>query len=135
MAARYCVTCKGEIVDPNQKLIADFRAMKKDPTQVQTDEVLSMSCAPGISRAGNKTLRVEFVTPYRQFSVWFQPEATFSKAQKEHFLFLSHTKDGAEKPQTVTYCKNAQTGFYEIKGYNRRADVDPSERKAKHAAE
>jgi len=135
IAARYCTECKGEIVDPNQKLIADFRAMKKDPTQIQTDEVLSMSCAPGISRAGNKTLRVEFVTPYRQFSVWFQPEATFLRGQRDYAAFVACTNDGTEKPRTVTYCKNVQTGFYEVKGYNKPADQDPAERKARHAAE
>ena len=31
IAARYCTECKAEIIDPNKKLIADFRARKRDP--------------------------------------------------------------------------------------------------------
>jgi len=65
IAARYCIECKGEIVDPNEKLVMDFKALKKDPTKLQTDEVIGMECKRSVSRAGNATMRVEFRTPYR----------------------------------------------------------------------
>jgi DNA repair protein RadD len=135
IAARYCSTCKGEIIDPNDKLIADFKAMKKDPTQWQTDQVLSMSCAPGVSRSGNKTLRVEWVTPYRQFTIWMMPEATHMRGMAQWAAFAGATDAGETMPQTVTYRKNPDTGFYEIRGYNRPADVEPIKRGAGHAAE
>ena len=41
IAARYCAECKAEIVDPGEKLRIEFRAMKRDPHQIQTDEVIS----------------------------------------------------------------------------------------------
>jgi DNA repair protein RadD len=127
IAARYCHHCKGEIIDPNEKLVIEFKAMKKDPTRVQTDAVLSMSALPGISQAGNKTMRVEWVTEYRQFTVWLQPEARHSRGQAQWAMFCNATNDGVEKPATVTYRKNADTGFYEVLGYNRPADALPNE--------
>lgn len=125
IAARYCSTCKGEIVDPNEKLKADFKAMKRDPTRLQTDDVTHMSCAPGISRSGNKTMRVEWITPYRQFTTWLMPEARHVRGQVEWETFDKATEGGTVKPKTITYQKNAVTGFFEIKAYNRQADESP----------
>ena len=145
IAARYCIACKGEIVNPNDKLVADFKALKKDPTRLQTDRVLSMSCAPGVSRSGNRTLRVEWVTPYRQFATWFLPEAPHVRGQVAWQAFEAVTYGGVVAPSTVTYVKNAETGFFDIKAYNRLADempdVDPEpewnpfDEAEKHAAE
>jgi DNA repair protein RadD len=125
IAARYCMACKGEIVDPNEKLVADFKALKRDPTRTQTDKVLSMSCAPGISRSGNRTMRVEWVTPYRQFATWFMPDAPHVRGQVAWQAFEAVTMGGTVSPKTVTYAKNAETGFFDIKSYNRPADEAP----------
>lgn len=122
IAARYCCECKGEIVDPNEKLQIDFKALKRDPTQTQTDKVVMMDCKPGVSQKGKKTVRIEWVTPYRQFTTWLQPEATHSKAQAQHALWASITDGGKAPPRTVTYRKNAASGFYEVLGYDRRPD-------------
>lgn len=127
IAARYCISCRGEIIDPNEKLAIEFKAMKKDPTKLQTDEVLSMSVNEGISQRGNKTLRVEFVTPFRQFVVWLQPEARSSRGMAEFEMFQRATQDG--DPKTITYRKDPDTGFFVVHGYNRQADVDPSQQK------
>jgi DNA repair protein RadD len=135
IAARYCCQCKGEIVNPNDKLKSDFVALKKDPTQMQTDEVTHMSCATGVSRSGNRTLRVEWVTPYRQFTTWLMPEAAHTRGQAEWMAFDAATNGGSSNPRTITYRKNAETGFYEIKAYNREADVNPREMEMKYAAQ
>lgn len=137
IAARYCHHCKGEIIDPNDKLVMEFKAMKKDPTRLQTDKVLSMRASPGVSQAGNKTMRVEWVTEYRQFTTWFQPEARHSRGQAQWAMFCNATDDGATQPATITYRKNAETGFYDVMGYNMPADAlpDTPEREARHAAE
>ena len=125
IAARYCCACKGEIIDPNEKLAIEFKAMKRDPTRLQTDEVVSMSSSEGVSRSGNKTVKVEFVTPYRQFTIWLQPEGRHSRALAEWDAFQRATAGGA-KPRTVTYRKDATSGFYQVTAYNRPADMDPS---------
>jgi DNA repair protein RadD len=125
IAARYCCECKGEIVDPNDKLKADFKALKRDPTQRQTDEVIRMECKPGVSQMGNKTIRIEWVTPYRQFTTWVQPEATNSRGMRDFALWNASTKGGEVTPATVTYRKDAATGFFVVMGYNGEADRAP----------
>lgn len=112
IAARYCVKCKTEIVDPNEKLALDFKMLKRDPTQAQTDEVLSMDLREGISQAGNKTMRADFVTPYRSFSIWFSPESKGWKQREEWAGFESATKNGP--PKTVTYKKTVPAAFIDF---------------------
>ena len=128
IAASFCFACKGELVDPNDKLVADFKALKRDPSRPQTDVVLSMDCKEGISKRGNPTLRVDWVTPYRQFSTWFQPGAAFAKGAREYATFMAATANG--KPATITYAKDLDSGFFRILAYNHPADVEPEVRKA-----
>jgi len=136
IAARYCTECKGEIVDPNEKLRGEFRALKRDPRNRQTDRVVSMECKPGVSSRGNKTLRVDFVTPWRSFSVWLLPEGTHSKALREWGMFCNATAtapkrpDGCDgpspilTPETITYAKE-ESGFFRVYAYNQQEDVEP----------
>ena len=125
IAARYCSACKAEIVDPNEKLKGDFRAMKRDPTQRQTDKVLGISVKPGVSSRGNRTVRVDFATPYRSFAVWFTPDSTHPKAVADWQAFDAVSNGGQNAPETVTYKKDADSGFYRIFAYNKPIDVEP----------
>lgn len=120
IAARYCRECKAEIVDPNEKLTADFQAMKKDPHHPQTDVVLSVDIKPSVSQKGNAVVRADWVTPYRRFSTWHQPEATFAKAKADWGRFDAATKEGP--PDTVSYVKEAGSSFYRILAFNEPAD-------------
>jgi len=130
IAARFCRACKAELVDPNEKLAIDFKAMKRDPTRPQTDVVLSMTVRPGVSGKGNRTMRADWVTPYRQFSTWLLPEATHSRGMKEWAAFEAATDNGNMKPATISYCKDTDSGFFRIMAYNRDADVEPTRGKA-----
>lgn len=121
IAARYCFSCKGEIIDPNDKLIADFKALKRDPSRPQTDKVVSMETKSGVSRKGNPTLRVDWVTPHRQFSTWFQPNATHPRARQEYANFID-----AGEPDTITYMKDRDSGFFRVLAYNRPEDMEPA---------
>ena len=123
IAARYCCSCKAEIVNPNEKLREAFAKFKKTPTSVQTDEVISMTVREGISQRGNKTVRADFVTPWRSFSVWFTPESPFSRQQGEFRMFEQATHE--HTPSTVTYQKNAASGFYNVIAYGRPIDNEP----------
>ena len=123
IAARYCSSCKAEIIDPNEKLVMEFKRTKRTPTEMQTDEVLSLDIREGISQRGNKTIRADFVTPWRSFSVWFTPDSQFPRQQTEYATFLEATENGT--PRTVTYRKDAASSFYRIYGYNKEADVEP----------
>jgi len=125
VAARYCSSCKGELVDPNDRLKLEFARIKRTPTERQTDEVVSMDMREGVSQRGNKTVRADLVTPYRSFSVWFSPNSQHPFHQAEWETFEAATASGP--PKTITYKKDASTKFYSILGYNQPKDVDPSE--------
>jgi DNA repair protein RadD len=118
IAARYCCECKHELIDPNSKLISDFQMKKKDPTQIQTDKVVAMRATPTLSKAGNECLRVDFVTEYRSFPVWFT-----MKMQKHYDAFMAFTDGGFTTPNTITYKKSGD--FFKIYDYNRNADEVP----------
>lgn len=124
IAARYCVKCRAEIVNPNEKLRSDFKRLKRTPTEMQTDEVISLDLREGVSQAGNKTIRADFVTPYRSFSVWFTPDAQSWRAREAWARFASILDQG--QPRTVTYKKDAESGFYRVYDMNRSADVEPA---------
>lgn len=124
IAARYCCKCRAEIVDPNEKLKADFKKLKRTPTEMQTDKVLSMDLREGVSQKGNKTIRVDFVTPYRSFSVWFTPDAKGWKARQQWTDFEAATQN--EPPRTVTYRKDPESGFYRIHALNKEPDIEPA---------
>ena len=118
IAARYCYVCKGELVDPNDKLASEFKSLKRDPHRRQVDRVLSMQTKPGISAKGNKTLRVDFVTEYRQFSICLLPEATNSRQHREYADFMAATFDGTIPPKTVGYVKDEKSQFWRILCYD-----------------
>ncbi len=120
IAARYCCKCKAEIVDPNDKLIADFIAHKKDPTQVQTDEIIKFSTNNTISKSGNECIKIDIVTTYRSFSIWVLKNPVTKKQQRDFNLI----NDLEESPHSVTY-KMDENGFYRILGFNYEVEEEP----------
>ncbi len=124
VTARYCVSCKHELIDPAKKLIGEFKASKKDPRQPQCDKVLSMDVKNSISRAGNPTVRVDFVTPYRQFTVYLMPDAKIPSRKAEYEAFCMATDNGSRKPDTVSYRK-VDDKFFNIFSYDMPADEEP----------
>ena len=125
IAARYCEECKQELVDPNKKLVLDFKAMKKDPTQKQTDKIIDWNQQKTISKNGNECLRVHYRTPYRSFDVWLQPNAT-GWLRTKWLEYIDATGGLKHAPKSITYKKDASTGFYKVLAYNRRPDEIPA---------
>lgn len=122
IAARYCTACKGELVDPNDKLKLEFKAMKKDPTRKQTDRVLTWSKRPHIARSGKETWKIDVVTDYRSFSYWIMKNPQNTYGQRD---LAAMEELGDEKPQTITYQLDPATTYYRVFGYGRPADVEP----------
>lgn len=122
IAARYCCACKAELVDPNEKLRIEFKAHKKDPTQIQCDRVLSLQFGTTIARSGRECIKADFVTEYRSFSIWL-PKGLDGRPQRRLEQFEQFTK-GGQMPQTVTYRKQA-SGFYETLAFNQPPDQEP----------
>ena len=122
IAARYCTTCKGEIVDPNDKLKLEFKAMKRDPTRKQTDKVLTWTKRPHVARSGKETWKIDVVTDYRSFSYWVMkhPKNSYGIKDLEAMQAL-----GDERPETITYQLDPETTFFRVFAYNRPADVPP----------
>ena len=139
IAARYCYSCKAELVDPNEKLKADFVRVKKDPRAISTDEVLSWTANKSMSQSGNETLRCEYATEYRSFAIWYNPEARHPQAiadwealnkavYRGHVApdidtFLQYLEKGTP-PQTITYAKRGN--FFRAYAYNKPADMEPA---------
>jgi DNA repair protein RadD len=121
IAARYCCACKGEIIDPNEKLAMEFRAMKRDPTRRQTDKVVSVEIKEGLSARGNKTVRADWITPFRQFSTWHLPDAAHSRGMADWQAFARYLDT---PPETITYQKDDASGFFRVLAYNRPADEE-----------
>ena len=124
IAARYCAECKGEIVDPNEKLRMAFKAMKRDPMQPQCDVVEEVRFVRGVSQRGAETVRAEWTTPYRKFSTWHMPHAPHAKGRRDWDRFAMATADGTIPPRSISYVKEP-SGFYRALAFNAEPDHAP----------
>jgi len=120
IAARYCSTCKAELVDPGEKLRIEFQRMKSDPHSPQTDRVLSASFKESVSQKGNAVIRADWVTPYKQFSTWHQKEAKHPRAIADWKRFDEATRHGA--PETISYVKEHGSNFFRVLCFNEPED-------------
>lgn len=124
IAARYCsnANCKGEIINPNDKLSMEFKALKRDPKMEQCDEVTHMSWSPTTTRGGKTNIKVNYETPHRKFTVWLDPSSAVLQRQREHQAWADATTHGQFYPGTITY-KQGSDGFYKVLGYNNPPDT------------
>jgi len=120
IAARFCGGCKAEIVNPNDKLIEFFTAHKKDPTQPQTDPVVSIDYVRGISRSGNDMLTANIVTTRRKFSVYLLENSTWAASKKT--AFAQGTDEFTRTPRTISYVKEGD--FWKVLGFDRPSDEE-----------
>lgn len=139
IAARYCEACRAEIVDPNEKLAIEHAKIKKDPYTATSDRVLNWKYQEWISQRGNETLRLDFTTEYRTFTVWLmQYKDVKDERRKRVWIELCKACGLLEKapktaaafvalnpkmPETVTAVKNRKSGFYDVVGFNYKEDV------------
>lgn len=125
IAARRCSSCKGELIDPGEKLRIEFKAMKRDPTRIQCDRVIEWSHKPTITRKGNECITVTFTTEYRSFTVWFHPYVKGGKLRNAWIQLNAATDALAKMPSTIQYRKDPDTGFYDVYSYGEPADEAP----------
>lgn len=128
IAARHCINCKGEIIDPGRALVIEYKKMRKDPYIKQVDAVLSWIKKKTLSKKGNECLQVDYVTEHRTFSVWYIPKGDSQFLIKEYNNFMIATKGGDVMPQTITYQKQTN-GFYRIFGYNEQLPEVPQDKR------
>jgi len=118
IAARFCSSCKSELINPNDKLIEMHQAHKKDPTKPQTEEVLLITYTRGVSRAGNDMITAEVTTPRRKFPIYLLENSTWT-AQKRMAFSLA-TDEFTVTPRTITYVKKGD--FWEALGFGALTD-------------
>lgn len=134
ITARYCEKCRVELVDPNEKLHIEFTKLKKDPYTPTSDKVLSWRPQEWVSQAGNTTLRIDFTTEYRTFTVWYKQfvdcDGYKNKKAIDAWVALCmacgvKADDAAEfiaakpiMPKTITAAKERGTSFFRVVAYN-----------------
>lgn len=126
LTARKCTGCGFILIDPNEKLIAEFKAFKKDLSQVQTDPINFIKKKPFKSKAGNDALMVSFGTPERIVNVTLSNKIM----PKFYDKFLN---DPTFNPRTITY-KKSSSGYMHIYDFNRETDLEKFNRENHHAA-
>ncbi|MEG0198145.1 MAG: DEAD/DEAH box helicase family protein [Acinetobacter sp.] len=120
IAARKCIGCGELLIDPNDKLIAEFTAFKKDLSQVQTDDITFIRRKETKSKSGQNMLALSFGTEFRIVQAFFS-----NKVQRKFYdLFLN---DANYSPKTVTY-KKSSSGYMHIYDFNRESDKAKFER-------
>lgn len=126
IAARYCYACKAEIVDPNERLSSEFKALKKDPHQVQVDEVLSVTFSRQISKKERPMVLAKWVTPYRHFATYHMSEPRNGLEQANWDRMYEATNGMTETPRSITYVKEQGSIFYKVLSYNKEPQHDPT---------
>jgi DNA repair protein RadD len=141
IAARYCESCKGELVDPNEKLVIEFHKMKSNPYEISTDKIKTWLCRSHISQRGNETLKVTYTTDYRTFDVYYFPSSS-SRHQRNweslcyvvfgryisspsDFMDLINDFEG-KMPTTITAARQRGSDFYTVYDHNRSEDEVPT---------
>ena len=119
IVARRCTSCKTELINPNEKLIAEFKAFKKDLSQVQTDAINFIRKKTIRTKSGNDGIQISFGTPERIVQVIMSNKVM----PKFYDLFLN--SDFA--PKTITY-KKSSNGYMHIYDFNRETDISKFER-------
>ena len=123
LTARRCESCGHEMINPNDKLIAEFKAFKKDLSQVQTDDITFIRRKETKSKSGQNMLALSFGTEFRIVQAFFS-----NKVQRKFYdLFLN---DANYSPKTITY-KKSSSGYMHIYDFNRPSDKSILESKLK----
>ena len=127
IAARYCINCKSEIVNPNDKLKADYQAMMKNPYILKSDKVISWDAKKGVTKQGEDCIIVDVATTHKEkgFRVWFLPKSNYLHAKRAFEQVSKATKGFTEAPRTITYRKKQGSNFYSIYNYNEKEETPP----------
>lgn len=140
IAARFCESCKTELIDPNARLVIEFHKLKADRTKPSTDKVLDFSLEKYAGRSNRLMIKANYKTEFAKFDIWYNPESAstnirgayeeFSKAYyggrvaPNADLFFQYLKYG-NAPETVTYYKPKGSKYYEVLAYNQPEDERP----------
>ena len=117
IAARYCYKCKGEIIDPNSKLIGEFKPAVTDPYQLQTEHVLAWHKKKTLSKSKEDMLVIDYVTPTRKFAIFYLIR------RPEYAEMIKATNGGDLMPKNIMYRRDKKSGYYRIIKYNHDVNI------------
>lgn len=112
IAARYCIECKGEIVDPNNSLIDTYKPSVRDPYQQQTERVIAWHTKKAKSKKDEDMLVVNYITENKKLVIFYLVR------RPEYAELVKATNGGETMPRYLTYIKDVKTGYYRALGYN-----------------
>lgn len=135
IAARYCYSCKGELIDPGDKLTLEFKRIKKSPYDPTSDKVLSWFCQHHKTKTDKIKLKIDWQTEFRKFDAYYDPAqqwtwiplcmAVFGQVVNNIDEFIEFLRRGmGAMPSTITSSKIKSARFVTIKAYNQPEDVD-----------
>jgi len=110
ISARYCSN-KHELIDPNDKLIAEYRPHKIDPYQAQKERVIAWTQKKMKSKRDEEMLMVTYITETRKFPIFYLVR------RPEYGELMKATNGGDTMPQEIMYRKDKQSNFYRVLGY------------------
>jgi len=123
IAAKYCFSCKAEIVNPNDKLITDFKKYKRNLSNIQCDTIVTIRHSPSLDKQERPCVIVAVETDYRTFTYWLFPNSDNKWLVGQYEQFIEANKVGIK---TITYHKDKKSGFFRIHDYNKPADEVPN---------
>ena len=137
IAARYCSSCKCELIDPNEKLKLEFKKIKKSPYEPTSDKVISWFCIHHKSQAGNIVLKIDWQTDYRSFQTYYSPKQQWAWVPLCNAVFgngriaagVDEYIDWLRKglgtmPATITSARRKESKFVNVKAYNQPEDIE-----------
>ena len=133
ITARYCSSCRGEIVDPNTKLRLDAIKLERDPYRVRFSNVLSMQMRLHPGRDGKPdTIRVDYQIEEKPHTVseWLSPDADnawlvnkWVKFAMAAFGYVPESisqaielRHSAKCPARIAYKKEKSSKYYTVIG-------------------
>ena len=125
ITARYCESCKFELINPGDKLIEMYHEHKKDPTKPQTEKIVNIEYVRGISSRGYDMITVTVLTESRS-PTFYLTESTTRKANERLFFYKS-TNGFKDIPRTITYKKNGD--FWDLLNFNLPTDSEKLQEK------
>lgn len=120
ITARYCESCKTELINPNDKLLELYKEHKKDPTKPQCEKVVDINYVRGISRNGNDMITANVFTESRKVTFYLTEANDYAARQK--LYFAQNTNNFTELPRTLRYKKDGD--FWRLMSFNAPTDSE-----------
>jgi DNA repair protein RadD len=142
IAARRCEKCRAELVDPGAKLVVEYKRIKKSPSIPTSDKVLSWRVQKWVSKKGNESVRIDWVTECSKFSIWYSSDSSASQSQADWDKLNRSVYHGrvapdidtfiryinkANMPETISAYRPPGNEFWKVQSYNEPLFCEPEQ--------